>query len=95
MYKNSLVISDEAVFLRSRGDLLDDYLSTTFGFAGKFAGFDLFVADYTVTSSVNSEVSAHVGAWASLLSFADLADDYVASFGFLATKKFDAEALTW
>jgi hypothetical protein len=74
--------------------LFDDDLGAGSGFACEFAFFNLCKFDDTIDGRVNREIAADIGTRASNFGAASLADKNFASADFLATKTFDAKALT-
>jgi hypothetical protein len=74
--------------------LYDGNFDTCNAAATKCADLASFVGYDAVFVGMDGEVAADFGANTAALSHADLADDYLADFNFLATKKFDAEALS-
>lgn len=61
--------------------------------AGEVALLGLHEDDLAIDSSMNREVTAHEGAWASKLGCAGLANENFTGLDGLATKALDAEAL--
>ena len=61
--------------------------------AGEVALLRLDEDDLAIDSSMNREVTAHEGAWASKLGCAGLANENFTGLDGLATKALDAEAL--
>jgi hypothetical protein len=76
-------------------DLLDSNFNAANRLASKaanLAGYELYNA---VFFSVNSEVAANHGAFASALGSANLANDNLTAANFLATVNLNTKSLTW
>ena len=71
-------------------NLFDGYLDARDCFSGEGLNFAGLVADDAVFMGMYGEVAAHLGAWAGALGHADLADDNLSGFDFLAAIKLDA-----
>ena len=72
----------------------DAYLRTRNCFTGKVTFFNLIKGNDTINSSVDSEVLADVRARARNFGATCLADEYLTSSNFLATKAFHTKTLT-
>jgi hypothetical protein len=73
--------------------LLDSNFCTAHCLASKAADLACLIGYNTIAFSMNSEVTAGVGACAGTLGLADLTNDNLANTDFLTTEELNAEAL--